>query len=118
MPSSQHRRILAVSIQTGLQSSKEKSAKLVMKRGYAAVTQATTRHPGRIGVQLRQQHTTYQSYADAVRRAADLGVATICGWAQFFPLTADPHRSTVEGWTLLTAMATRTQRADTGCLAT
>ena len=31
------------------------------------MTQATPHHPIRVGVQLRQQHTTYQSYADAVR---------------------------------------------------
>src|SRR5437870_12646982 len=112
MPSSQHRRILAVSIQTGLQSSKEKSAKLVMQRGYAAVTQSTTRHPIRVGVQLRQQHTTYQSYADAVRRAEDLGVDTIWDWDHFFPLTGEPQVSNFERWTLLTAMARLAKRAE------
>ena len=65
------------------------------------MTQATTRHPIRIGVQLRQQHTTYQSYADAVRRAEDLGVDTIWDWDHFFPLTGDPQGSNFEGWTLL-----------------
>ena len=80
------------------------------------MTQTTTRHPIRIGVQLRQQHTTYQSYADAVRRAEDLGIDTIWDWDHFFPLTGDPQGSNFEGWTLLTAIATLTQRAEIGCL--
>ena len=82
------------------------------------MTQSTTRRPIRIGVQLRQQHTTYQSYADTVRRAEDLGVDTIWNWDHFFPLTGDPQGSNFEGWTLLTAIATLTRRAGIGCLVT
>ncbi|MCE2850513.1 MAG: hypothetical protein LW717_04870 [Chloroflexaceae bacterium] len=51
----------------------------------------------RVGVQLKNQHTTYADYAVGVRHAEAAGVDTIWNWDHFFPLSGDPNGRHFEG---------------------
>ncbi len=72
----------------------------------------------RVGVQLQPQHTTYDSFAQAVKQVESMGVDTIWTWDHFFPLSGDPQGQHFEAWTLLTSMAVLTHRPEIGLLVT
>lgn len=70
----------------------------------------------RVGVQVHPQHTTYESYAQAIQRIDEMGVDTIWNWDHFFPLSGEENGDHFEGWTMLTATAMLTKKAEIGCL--
>lgn len=75
-----------------------------------------TPRPVRIAVQVQQQHASYDTMRDAVRRAEDLGVDIIFNWDHFFPLNGDPDGKHFECWTTLAAWAEQTSRVQLGAL--
>src|SRR5215216_4083925 len=70
----------------------------------------------KVGVQLEPQHCSVPELRRAWTELDELGVDSIWVWDHFFPLRGDPDGAHFEGWTLLTAAACDTARAQLGVL--
>jgi F420-dependent oxidoreductase-like protein len=72
----------------------------------------------RFGVQLPQQHRTWQIILDEWRRAEDLGFDSAWNWDHFVPLSGSADGDSMEAWTLLAGIAAHTSRIRIGSLVT